>query len=118
MRRRPVQLLVGLLLAVTVTAMGLAAAAARGQTVINGRVAVLCTGGGLVQISLDEAGHPTGGSHLCPDLAASLLGAFRLDLPVVARPEGRIETVAPAPLSLRRFCCHREVRARGPPLAA
>lgn len=109
---------VAVLVTVALIAMGGAVASARGQTMTGGRVAVLCAGGGIVQITLDAEGRPTGESHLCPDLAAALLAAFRLDTPVVARPEGLAETLVPLPA---RFCVLASCtasRARGPPLSA
>ncbi|MCV2869647.1 hypothetical protein OEW28_13515 [Defluviimonas sp. WL0002] len=56
---------------------GFATAFARGQAFDEtGQVVVLCSGGGLVQITLDSQGRPTGQSHLCPDLASNLLAAL------------------------------------------
>lgn len=118
MRCGPIQHFVAVVLAVSLTAMGLAAASARGQTVVNGQFAVLCAGGGVVQIALDADGSPTGDSHLCPDLAASLLGAFRLVLPEVSRPEGLAESLVPVPARFLSFAPRAMSRARGPPVAA
>lgn len=118
MCRGPVQRLVALVLAVALTAMGVAAASARGQTMVGGQVAVLCSGGGIVQLALDADGNPTGESHLCPDLAAALLGAFRIALPAIARPEGAGEALAPVQPRFAPFAPRAASRARGPPVAA
>lgn len=77
---------IALLLVVTVVAMGFVAAAARGQTRAGGAALVLCTGGGLVQITLDASGAPTGATHLCPDLAVTLLAALDLPPPGAGAP--------------------------------
>lgn len=118
MRRGPVQQLVALVLAVAVTAMGVAAASARGQVIVGGQAVVLCSGGGIVQLTLDAEGNPTGESHLCPDLAAALLGAFRIALPAIVRPESTGEALAPVPPRYLSFAPRFAVRARGPPVAA
>ena len=118
MRRGPVQHFVAVVLAVAVTAMGVAAASARGQAVAGGQAVVLCSGGGIVQVALDADGNPTGDSHLCPDLAAALLGAFRITLPSIARPESAGEALAPVRAHFLAFAPRAAWRARGPPVAA
>lgn len=118
MRCGPIQHFVAVVLAVSLTAMGVAAASARGQTVVNGQFTVLCAGDGLVQIALDADGNPTGESHLCPDLAAGLLGVFRLVLPEVSRPEGLAESLVPVPARFPSFARRAISRARGPPLSS
>lgn len=110
--------LVALILAVTLTAMGFAAAVARGQTVVEGQVVVLCSGGGLIQLALDATGRPTGKSHLCPDLAASLLAAHALGPPVATRPETLAEAPVPAGVRLSVFVIREASPARGPPAVA
>ncbi len=110
--------LTAVILAVSLTAMGLAAAMARGQIAIGGRVAVLCSGGGLVQIVLDPEGRPTGDSHLCPDLAASLLAALSVVAPEIARPAVPTEAVTPPPPQFVSFPPRAAARARGPPVPA
>lgn len=98
--------------------MGLVAAAARGQTRAGGDVIVLCSGGGLVKVVLDENGAPTGETHLCPDLAPTLLAALDLALPEIERPAvivaaGFAEAAVPAATRSAPAS-----RARGPPLPA
>lgn len=118
MTARALRQMIALLLAVTVTAMGFAAASARGQTVVGGQVVVLCSDGGLVQVTLDADGNPTGGSHLCPDLAAALLAAHALALPEVSRPETLATRVTA--LQPRLLASHPvpHALARGPPVSA
>ena len=70
--------LVALILTVALTVMGVVAASARGQTTVDGHALAHCSAGGLVQPTLDAKGHPTGGKHLCPDLAAGLFATAAL----------------------------------------
>ncbi|MCB2136019.1 MAG: hypothetical protein KDE08_08770 [Rhodobacteraceae bacterium] len=81
---------VSLALALLLLATTVAAGFARGQTQVNGTYVVLCSGGGLVQVALDDSGQPTGAGHLCPDLVLGLLVA--LDLP----PAGAIPSLTPS----------------------
>lgn len=118
MNTRGFKALATLILVVSLTAMGFAAASARGQTMVGGHVAVLCAGGGIVQIALGPDGTPTGESHLCPDLAASLLAAVQLAAPDLSRPAAPSEA---APLPRPRFirlAAPAAARARGPPVPA
>lgn len=116
MRTRPLRSLVALILAVAMTVMGYGAAAARGQTTFEGRVLVLCSGGGLVQITLDENGQPTE-SHLCPDLAYSILAAIESVPPQVMAPACVVsETLHPAQKATLRAERHTRPNARAPPV--
>ena len=117
MRTRPLQSLVALILTVAMTVMGYGAAAARGQTTVEGRVLVLCSGGGLIQITLDENGQPTGQSHLCPDLAYSVLAAIDSVPPQVMAPARVLsETLHPAQKATLRADRHTRPNARAPPV--
>lgn len=117
MRSAPLQRLLALVLAVSLTAMGLATAMARGQVLSGGQVLVLCSGGGLVQITLDAEGAPTGDSHLCPDLAYGLLAALEVSPPDVARP---VAAVTDAGRAVADVVLHGQApvvaQARGPPV--
>ncbi len=64
---RPFALFLALLLAFMGPQFALARAPAAGDA------AVLCIGGGLVQITLDAEGQPTGPGHYCPDCVAFAL---------------------------------------------
>jgi hypothetical protein len=118
MTARPVRNLIAAVMCLALTAMGLAAAMARGQTQIGGQVAVLCSGGGLVQITLDAKGEPTGGTHLCPDLAVSLLAAVDLAPPQVTAPDAPYATFLPQPARVSASRVPQALRARGPPVSA
>ncbi|MBC7141276.1 MAG: hypothetical protein H5U18_03830 [Rhodobacteraceae bacterium] len=103
------------LLMLAIGGMGLVAGAARGQTRAGGEVIVLCSGGGLVQVTLDGNGAPTGETHLCPDLAPALLAALDLALPALARPTAVVAarfTEAAVPAATRSAPASR---ARDPP---
>lgn len=108
---------VAVILILAMTAMGFAAAAARGQTVLGGQVVMLCSGGGLVQVTLDETGAPTGDTHLCPDLAFGLLAALEVSPPDVARP---MLDATEAPRTVAGVVLHGQApvvaQARGPPV--
>ncbi len=117
MTTRPMQSLVALVLAVSMTVMGYAAAVARGQTTVDGQVLVLCSGGGLVQVTLDANGEPTGNSHLCPDLAFGLMAALEITPPDVAAPTDVIsEALLPLVVAERRDQARVVSQARGPPV--
>ena len=114
----PLRNLIAALTCLAVLAMGLAAGAARGQARIGGQVAVLCSGGGLVQVTLDAGGVPTGSHHLCPDLALSLLAALDLAPVDVLRPAVAGEDLTPLFRKLSSVPVHRATHARGPPVSA
>lgn len=81
--RRFVSAFAILLLCLTAQAM----AVARGQTTTADGQAILCTGAGLITVTLDATGKPTGKptgrAPYCPDCALSLVLALALpDLPV------------------------------------
>lgn len=77
-----------LIFCVMLTGIGLGAA--RGQVQIGGRI-VLCTGQGIVTVDAPP-GSPAGHTHICPDMALSLLAA------VHAQP---VASVAPRRLPRR-----------------
>ena len=53
-------------LSLSLFAVSLLAASARGQTVVNGQAVILCSGGGLVQAGRDASGHPAGPAQPAP----------------------------------------------------
>lgn len=77
-----------LILCLMLTGIGLGAA--RGQVQVDGHI-VLCTGQGIVTVDAPP-GSPAGHTHICPDMALSLLAA------VHAQPA---TSVAPRRLSRR-----------------
>jgi hypothetical protein len=108
---------VALILIVAMAAMGYAAAMARGQSQAGGQVLVLCSGGGLVQVTLDENGRPTGDTHICPDLAFGLLAALEVLPPDVLRPLA-LSIDAPQPFAAADLHgrAPAAAQARGPPV--
>jgi hypothetical protein len=105
-------------LALMLAATSITLAVARGQTRIGGQVAVLCSGGGMLVVTLDAEGKPTGPAHLCPELAVGLFAALDLAAPLPERrvTVGRVVHVpARAPVAGSRPV---PPSARGPPLRA
>ena len=104
--------LLALVLALTSVTASVARAQAAGSTDI-----VMCSGYGIVTVSVDESGNPTGPIHDCPFCLAAMGAALLPDLPFVARPPSRgvaldrpvdvAGWVRPAPRPL----------ARGPPVS-
>lgn len=98
-----------LILCLVLTGIGLGAA--RGTVVMDGQV-VLCTGTGLVVVS-DP--HGSTRTHICPDMALSLLSAVAnppSDVVPSAVAEGRIQ---PMPMRLEQGGEPPWPAARGPP---
>ena len=73
--------LLALVLALTSVTASVARAQAAGATDI-----VICSGYGIVTVSVDESGNPTGPVHDCPFCLAAMGAALLPGLPVVARP--------------------------------
>ena len=118
MTARVLNRLIALILAAALFALGVAAASARGQTTAGGQVLVFCSADGLVQATIDAEGQPTGGKHLCPELAAGLLGAAALAAPGVPAPMAMLLAEAHPPvLALCPKAVRAAPRARGPPIA-
>ncbi|MCU9849804.1 hypothetical protein OEZ60_17540 [Defluviimonas sp. WL0024] len=106
-----------LTLALALAAMGVAAAAARGQVRAGGEALVLCSGAGLVQVPRDATGAPSGPAHLCPDLALGLLAAVTDPAPAeAARPVTPVKTSLPAAKRVPGAAAPAPFGARGPPV--
>ncbi len=106
-------------LALALVLTGFAAASARGRAVDGaGATLVLCSAGGLLQVTLDAQGNPTGESHLCPDLAFSLIAAVSFS-PAEVDPV-RVPDRLAASFEIDLPCGHPvpERSARAPPGAA
>ncbi len=116
MTRAPLRTILALTLALSLAGMSVLAASARGQTRAGGEVLVLCSGGGLVQITLDANGEPTGGAHLCPDLALGLLAALSLVAVAIERPATAGERAAASPARPVALRAGPALRARDPPV--
>lgn len=63
------------MLAVLLALTSVQMAVARGSAAPAGTM-VLCVGGGVVTVSVDAEGNPTGPVHLCPDCVMSLIVAL------------------------------------------
>ncbi|PPB81140.1 hypothetical protein LV82_01182 [Albidovulum inexpectatum] len=83
MRNRLPRLIAGVVLVLSLAAMGMGAAWARASIRAGGQVLVLCSSGGPIQVTLDGNGKPTGQVHICPDLALGLVAAVSASHPDV-----------------------------------
>ncbi|KPP90417.1 MAG: Protein of unknown function (DUF2946) [Rhodobacteraceae bacterium HLUCCA08] len=100
------------LLAFLVAITGQQLAAARGHV---GQQVVLCTGGGLVTITLDANGNPTGPAHFCPDGVSNFVATATLT-PRVDPPFVHISRATQPVLPQDEAqLAHIEQKARGPP---
>jgi hypothetical protein len=111
----------GVLLALVLAITSVTMAVARGHAAaaVGGTEMVICTGYGLVKVTLDAEGNPTGPVHPCPDCVAA--GAALVPQPALAPapagPAARQARVRPAPRrGLGRAL--RPYHARGPPVTA
>ena len=102
-------ILIALLL---LTSQGLAAA--RGQSHIAGEL-ILCAGGEVVTVTVDQNGRPVERVTICPDMALNLMSAVAIATP--APPNG--ETLLQLPrISLTVYGAGRDAptaQARDPP---
>ena len=95
-------------------------AVARGQAVAlskGGTTLVICSGYGVMTITLDDQGNPVGPVHPCPDCLAGLAAYLTPDLPEfvpLALPGRR--AVLFEPPTQPRAAGVLITRARGPPL--
>lgn len=105
-------------LVLMLVASGIALGAARGQLRVAGAV-VLCTGSSTVQVQLiDAGGNPVSRTHICPDMALSLMAAVAQPVPDAGIRAGGVRGVAPVPVPVLSAGRHlSEARARGPPPA-
>ncbi|MDO5643669.1 MAG: hypothetical protein Q4G26_14950 [Paracoccus sp. (in: a-proteobacteria)] len=73
-----------LILTLLLTAQGLAVA--RGQARIAGEI-VLCAGGEMITVLVDENGQPVKRMVICPDMALSLMSGVVPAPVLIARPD-------------------------------
>lgn len=114
---RPI--LAGLLsLLIALTGLGMAVARP-GVLPGDGRVLVLCSGGGLMQVEIGADGKPTGKSHICPDLAATALAALTALAVELPAPAARFAPARPVAAG-HQLATGAVIRlvARGPPFPA
>lgn len=103
-----------LLIAVTSQQMAMARGMARDA---SGQV-ILCTGDGVITVTLDAQGEPMETVHICPDCALTLM-AFT-DAPIIVESTVvYIQTLAQTPVSTLQIpAVPTRTQARGPPLLA
>ncbi len=82
----------------------------------DGQVLVLCSAGGVVQVTLDETGQPTGTRHLCPDLAPALVAGLLAAAPEMVRPATQATTVATVARLVPEVAARPGLRVRDPPV--
>lgn len=101
-----------LIVAVTSQHMALA----RGMTTDAAGQVILCTGQGVVTVTLDAEGNPTGPVHICPDCALSFLDAAGAPATVVAMVVHMQKLGQTYVAALQSPIVHSDVNVRGPPL--
>lgn len=111
------RMMLRLFLVVILVCSGIALGAARGQLRIGNEV-VLCTGEAITVRTVDRDGKPVTVTHICPDMALSLMAAVAgsaADQPP-ASTRARILVASP---SLTPALGHEALirHARGPPLS-
>jgi len=106
-------LLLSLVLATGSVTMALARAHSAGGTSM-----VICSGYGVVTLTLDANGNPTGPVHPCPECLAGLGLALLPALPQVQRPMMRVHLADVAVAVPRAGTVPPEPSARGPPTLA
>ncbi len=110
-RPRP---LLNLVLAALLALTSQSLATARGHAAVAGEI-VLCSGEGLVTITVDAQGNPTGPAHYCPDCALSLFVAVESGAHAPARPLAVARTQALPPAPIADAAPALGYAARGPP---
>lgn len=91
-------------------------AVARAQAPVAGEITI-CSGYGIVTISVDAEGNPTGPVHPCPDCLAGLVLAPAPDAPAVQRPDLRSVRHVPLPVVIPVGLWVPNAKSRGPPLS-
>lgn len=114
---KPFRAYIGVFFALMLAFTGQSMAVARGMPGAAGEI-TLCTGQGIVTISVDENGQPVEETHICPHFAMSFF-AFAVQEPgLPLRPLGRMERLVPVGASLAYAGHDVSPSARGPPLSA
>jgi hypothetical protein len=104
-----------LMLAVVLALGSITMAVARGQAA-PGETMVICSGYGVVTLTLDENGNPTGPVHPCPDCLAGLGLAVLGETPAIL-PPARLGRALDRPATLHLASrAAPAALARGPPL--
>lgn len=105
------------LAAMALTLASLVLADARGASHDIGAEAVICTGAGMITITLGPDGQPVETAEACPDGTSIFAASF--SLPVIPRPEARLITHLASPVGTA-LTSHDALSpsARGPPSLA
>lgn len=109
-----------LLLCAALAAASVSMAVARGQAAAlpHGTAVVICTGYGVMTITLDDQGNPIGPVHPCPECLAGLTTYLPPGPIAFDRAQGLGEKLsATAPTPPPRSAARLITRARGPPLS-
>lgn len=102
-------------LVLVLLASGISLGAARGQVRAAGQV-VLCAGEAVQVQLVDARGQPVTRTHICPDMALSLMAAVAQPLPDTGARRGGVWLLDPAPVTVSAFAVPvAGARARGPP---
>lgn len=104
----------GILLALVLVLTGQSMAMARGAPGPAGEM-VICTGQGIVSITVDENGDPVGPPHICPDCALSLFAAIGAAQAGAIPPATRLVAVLVPDLVTYLAQADVAAQARGPP---
>ncbi len=97
-------------------ASGIALGAARGQLRVAGAV-VLCAGEAVQVQLVDVRGQPVKRTHICPDMALSLMAAVAPPAPDMAVRQGGARGLDPVPAAMPASGWQgMDARARGPPV--
>lgn len=91
-------------------------AVARAQAPVAGQITI-CSGYGIVIISVDAEGNPTGPVHPCPDCLAGLVLAPAPETPAAHRPDLRSVRHMPLPVGSPVGLRVPIAKSRGPPLS-
>lgn len=91
-------------------------AAARGQSRIAGEM-VLCAGGELITIHVDDQGQPIDRMVICPDMALGLMAAIAMTAPPPILAESLVILSRPAPAPHGAGRAAPVAQARDPPLS-
>lgn len=107
--------LIRLSLVLILVLSGAGLGAARGQLRIAGTV-VLCAGEAVTVLTVDVNGRPVQRTHLCPDMALSLLAAVANPPPLPLPQAGIWLRLAAMPVPVAQpWRMAQAPRARGPP---
>jgi hypothetical protein len=111
------RLILSCLLAMALAMTSVTAAVARGQGQGISEL-VICSGYGVVTITLDEKGNPTGPVHSCPVCLAAMGPALLPDAPQPHRPLSRAVGLERPMAQSGTGRSEPAPNARGPPLFA